>query len=481
MRKSVSAAAVVAAALSAATALPAGAAPGSPSLVTATSGSWSAPFTPAGPNSRVIGVHSVVMYTGKVLLFGNLRPTAGYVYDPVTGATTEVDPPADVECGAMEPLTDGRILVVGGHAKGAKGINNILLFDPVTLKWTPQPSTPQGRYYPTATRLPDGRVLISGGFTNSGTKNPDMEVYTPPPPGSSVGTLVKVGGPHPSGLYPHQWVLPNGKVLEVTSRSTSILDTSTWTWTNYARPNTNHGSGEGAVLVPGSPSGSTKVILLGGKLSTGATAAAETFDAANPTAGWTNVASMPQPRTHMSPVLLPDGTLMADAGNASGNYSGPIYTSLSYNFGANTWTTLAAQAKQRAYHSAAVLLPDGRVLSSGDTGSGGGLNTMEIYSPGYLSAGARPTITSAPTQADHGAMFTISTPDTGSHAVLMEPGAATHTADFSERIIALSTTPTTGGLSAVAPSSTVAVSGWYMLFVVDSAGVPSTAKWIHIG
>ena len=473
MRRSVSAVAVVAAALSAATALPAGAA--------VTPGSWSAPFTPAGSSSRVIGVHSVLMYTGKVLLFGNLRPTAGYVYDPVTGGTTEVDPPADVECGAMEPLTDGRILVVGGHAKGAKGINNILLFNPATLTWTPQPSSPQGRYYPTATRLPDGRVLISGGFTNNGTMNPDMEVYTPPPAGSSVGTLVKVGGPHPSGLYPHQWVLPNGKVLEVTSRSTSILDTSTWTWTNYSRPNTNHGSGEAAVLVPGSTSGSTKVMLLGGKLSTGATAAAETFDAANPTAGWTNVASMPQARTHMSPVLLPDGTLMADAGNSSGNYNGPIYTSLSYSFGANTWTTLAAQAKRRAYHSAAVLLPDGRVLSSGDTGNGGGLNTMEIYSPGYLSAGARPTITAAPTQAAHGATFTISTPTTGSHAVLMEPGAATHTADFSERIIALSTTPTTGGLSAVAPSSTVALTGWYMLYVVNSAGVPSTAKWIHIG
>ena len=106
---------------------------------------------------------------------------------------------------------------------------------------------------------------------------------------------------------------------------------------------------------------------------------------------------------------------------------------------------------------------------------------MELYSPGYLSAGARPTIAGAPTQAAHGATFTISTPTTGSHAVLMEPGAATHTADFSERIIALSTTPTTGGLSAVAPSSTVALTGWYMLFVVNSAGVPSTAKWIHIG
>ncbi len=93
-----------------------------------------------------------------------------------------------------------------------------------------------GRYYPTSTLLADGTVLISGGFDMNGNPNPDVEVWTPPPTGGSVGTLRKVGGPHPSGLYPHQWVLPGGKVLEVTSRSTSILDPSTWTWTPIPSP-----------------------------------------------------------------------------------------------------------------------------------------------------------------------------------------------------------------------------------------------------
>ncbi len=121
------------------------------------------------------------------------------------------------------------------------------------------------------------------------------------------------------------------------------------------------------------------------------------------------------------------------------------------------------------------------MFSAGDTGAGGGGNTDEIFSPPYLSQGRRPTITSAPSQANNGASFTITTPDTTSTAVLIRSGSATHTVNFDERIVTLSTTPTTTGLTAVAPSPTVGIAGWYMLFLVNSTGVPSTAKWIHIG
>ena len=444
-----------------------------------TDGSWTPPFTPAGPTSGVIGVHTVMMYTGKVLVFGAIRPTRGYVYDPVTGAATETDPPADVECGAMATLQDGRILVVGGHGKGARGIDNILLFDPITLTWTPQPISAQGRYYPTATTLPNGEVLISGGFTNSGGNNTNVEVWTPPPAGSNVGTLRNVGQ-HLGGLYPHQWVLPNGKVLEVTSRSTSLLDPATWTWTPLPKPIAKHYSGEGAVLLPGSPAGSTTIALIGGGRSTGAVASVESFNATTST--WTHLASLPQPRAHMSPVLLPDGTILGVGGNSVANFGTPQYAALSYVPGASSWTTLASQAERRGYHSSAVLLPDGRVLSAGDTGTGGGGNTDEIYSPSYLFQGPRPAITSAPTQVNHGDSFTITTPDTASRAVLMSPGAATHTVDFSERHIELQASPDgSGGIKATAPDDMVALTGYYMLFLVDANGVPSTATWIHIG
>lgn len=448
-----------------------------------TDGAWSAPFTPTGANPRVIGVHSVMLYTGKVLVFGALRPTQGYLYDPVTGTATEADPPVDIECGGVTPLEDGRILVVGGHAKGNTGIANILLFDPATATWTPQPQSPQGRYYPTTTRLADGRVLISAGFTKDpgGLDNTNVEVYTPPAAGSSVGTLALVGQ-HRGGLYPRQWVLPDGRVLEVQAGKAYMLDPATWTWTALPRPTLVHHSGYASFLLPGPVAGSTKVMLVGGGDKTSATTAAESFDAATPSVAWTPVAPLPQPRAHMSPVLLPDSTVLGIGGNSQGLFDLPQYTALRYTPETNSWTTLAAQVERRGYHSSAVLLPDGRVLSAGDTGVGGGGNTDEIYSPPYLFQGARPLISSAPSQVDHGATFTIGTDDPASRAVLMSPGAATHTTDMSERIVKLRVSPAgSGAMTAVVPSGTIALTGWYMLFLVNSAGIPSTAKWIHVG
>lgn len=453
-------------------------APPTASAVT-TTGDWTAPFTPAGPSSRVIGVHQVLLHNGQVLVFGNLRPTEAYVYDPATGTAAQTNPPADVECGAMVTLADGRVLVVGGHAKGATGIDNIVLFDPNTLTWTEQPITAGGRYYPTATLLANGTVLISGGFDHNGANNTNVEVYTPPPAGSDVGTIRNVGQ-HLGGLYPHQWLMPDGNVLEVQRLGAYILNTNTWQWTQYAKPG-QHGSGEGAVLLPGSPSGSTKVMMIGGGSNTGAFSLTDTFNEATPTAGWSKAAPIPEPRTHMQPVMTPNGSIIGIGGNAKGNFGSPnYYNALSYDPQANSWTTLAAQAQRRAYHSSAVLLPDGRIMSAGDTGAGGGGNTVEIFSPSYLG-GPRPTITSAPSQVANGGTFSISTPDTGSRAVLMAPGAATHTVDFTARNIPLATNSGTGEITATAPSANVAAPGYYMLFLVDSSGTPSVAKWVHIG
>ena len=447
----------------------------------ATEGSWTAPFTPAGSASRVIGVHSVLLHNGKILVLGNLRPTVAYVYDPVTGSTTQANPPADIECGGMTPLQDGRILMVGGHGKKNTGVNNITLFDPATNLWTTQPPSSLARYYPTTTRLPNGEVLITGGFTDTGADNTNVDVYTPPSRGADIGS-VRTVGQHYGGLYPRQWVLPNGKVLEETPRLASILDPTTWKWTALPKPLYRHISGEGAVLLPGSPAGSTTAALIGGGSASFSTAGVESLDAAATPVKWTAMPALPQAREHMSPVLLPDGSILGIGGNTLGLYQQPQYSALLLAPGASSWTTLASQAERRAYHSSALLLPDGRIFSAGDTNVGGGLNTDELYSPPYLFQGPRPTITTAPTTAPRDTTFDITTPDVFSRAVLMSPGAATHTADFSARHVELAVTGRSAtGMTVAVPSRTVALTGYFMLFLVDSSGVPSTATWIHIG
>lgn len=452
--------------------------PSSSAAIDPNVGSWSAPFTPDGPTSRVIGVHQILMHTGKVLVIGSLRPTVAYVYDPITGKSVNANPPVDIECGAMVALADGRILVVGGHGKGPTGISNVFLFDPITLEWIEQPATNGARYYPTTTLLADGRVVITAGFDHMGDDNTNVDVYTPPAPGGRLGSI-KTVGQHLGGLYPRQWLMPSGNVLETQRRGSYILNTKTWEWTEYDRPG-KHFSGESAILLPGPPSGSTTAMVFGGGSNAGATTLSETFNAATPTAGWTRVAPLPEPRVHMQAVPTPNGSIIGIGGNQKGSFEQPVYEALSYDPKANTWTTLAAQSERRGYHSAAVLLPGGRILSAGDTGAGGGGNTMETFSPPYLS-GTRPTITSSPSRVANGASFTISTPNSKSRAVLMAPGAATHTVDMSARHIELRRTAVAGRITATVPSATVAAPGYYMLFLVNGAGTPSSARWIHIG
>ena len=65
-----------------------------------------------------------------------------------------------------------------------------------------------GRWYPTATKLPDGRVLITAGWDESGggaaANNRDLEVYTPAADGQGPGT-VQVVGSRDTDYYPHQF------------------------------------------------------------------------------------------------------------------------------------------------------------------------------------------------------------------------------------------------------------------------------------
>jgi len=142
---------------------------------------------------------------------------------------------------------------------------------------------------------------------------------------------------------------------------------------------------------------------------------------------------------------------------------------------------MASQTARRAYHSTAILLPDGRIMSAGDTGAGGGRQRIDYYSPPYMFR-PRPSITSAPSAARYGETFDIQTSGPAvTQAVLMAPAATTHAVEMNARRVELAVTPTATGLTATAPSSgRLAPPGYYMLFTMTPDGTPSTASWIHI-
>jgi hypothetical protein len=153
-------------------------------------------------------------------------------------------------------------------------------------------------------------------------------------------------------------------------------------------------------------------------------------------------------------------------------------------------------AVTRQYHSTALLLPDGRVLSAG-----GGIcgtcdqvgylaKNAEVFTPPYLfqkdgsgQLAPRPTISSAPSSAGYGSQVQISTPDAASiqKVALVRLGAVTHSNNMEQRYVPLNFSTGSGSLTASTPANTnVAPPGFYMLFIIDGAGVPSVAKMVRL-
>ncbi|MEO7476112.1 MAG: galactose oxidase early set domain-containing protein, partial [Gemmatimonadales bacterium] len=160
-----------------------------------------------------------------------------------------------------------------------------------------------------------------------------------------------------------------------------------------------------------------------------------------------------------------------------------------------SWSTVADESGPRTYHSTALLLPDGRVLSSG-SGEGGGVTlansefTAQIFSPPYLfnpdgTRATRPTITSAPASVAYGQPFTVQTPDAGSvgRGTLIRLSSVTHAFNQSQLIYPLTfTSAGATSLTGVGPADgNLAPPGPYMLFLVNGNEVPSLARMVTVG
>jgi hypothetical protein len=198
--------------------------------------------------------------------------------------------------------------------------------------------------------------------------------------------------------------------------------------------------------------------------------------------------------------VLADGTVLVTGGDSSGaplvDLNAGVYAAELWNPATGQWTTLSNMQVTRQYHSTALLLPDGRVLSAGGGICGtcdtvGYLNkNAEIFSPPYLfakdgsgSLAPRPTVAAAPGTVTEGTQFSVSTPDAASinKVALVKLGAVTHSNNMEQRYAPLSFTAGTGTLTVTAPANiNIAPPGYYMLFIVNSAGVPSVAPILSV-
>ena len=158
-----------------------------------------------------------------------------------------------------------------------------------------------------------------------------------------------------------------------------------------------------------------------------------------------------------------------------------------YDPATNTFSSAGMNAHARA-HSGSLLLPDATVaLVGGNPKRGTYEKQIEIYSPAYLfnsngSPAARPTITGvAPGAFELRSDVPGSDAERGQHRLgrARPPGAQTHSIDMEQRLVGLNFTAGDGVLNVTAPPHGTSRARYYMLFVLNSAGVPSVAKFVR--
>ena len=440
-------------------------------------------------------VHMALMNNGKVLIVsgsGFVSTNTSYeaaVWDPRTGTITRQPLGWDMFCNGMVVLPDGRVFINGGNLRYDPFLGEVRssAYDPTTGQFTDLANMAHGRWYPTVTTLGDGSVMTFSGLSEVGATNTAVEIYTV---GSGWSQEYQSGWTPP--LYPRMHLLPNGNVfVSGPAPVTMILNTTTKTWsvvapTNYSGMRT-YGS---SVLLPLSPVDGYKprVMIFGG--GDPATVSTEIIDLSAASPQWQFGPPMSQPRIEMNATILPNGKVLALGG--SRNDEDATTASLNadlYNPETNTFSSAGANAFPRLYHSNALLLPDATVLVVGGNPQRGTYEQrMEIYSPAYLfsadsSLATRPTITGVPGAIGYGGAFQVQAPDAANIAsvVLMRPGAPTHAFDMDQRLVKLSYTAGSGVLNVTAPpNGNTAPPGYYMLFILNSAGVPSIASFVQL-
>ncbi len=443
-------------------------------------------------------IHAIHLpLTGQILLWGYnggaTSGTPGKIYDPETGALIDVQVPNPAFCSGHTHLADGRVLIAGGQ--GRRGGGQSTVFDPVTMTFSAPVAMNSRRYYPTLTSLDDGRVFTASG---SGGGSLIPEIYEPATDSwhrvgcdidATTGRELCVRSRVKLHWYPRTVHLDGGVFATPASRTlfAQSLDLEgTETWTEHAI-----GSGPGGKMSP-APAvyyAPGRFLRAGADVyahlsrATGDASVVDVSDLHNPT--YRTIAPMAYARNRNNMTILADGTVLVtggirDAPCVPDADDAHVYHPELWDPATEQWQTLGPMQEARVYHSTAILLRDGSVLSAGGERK---QRTAQIFRPPYLFRGARPSIAAAPAEVGWGEVFEVETPAAASivQVNLIRLGAVTHAYDMSQRIARLSFTADGERLTVTAPADGYeAPPGYYMLFVVSAEGVPSIAEYVQV-
>jgi len=462
-------------------------------------------------------ISATLLHTGQVLIVAgsendskNHSPGAesyrNAVWDP-TGTTqdsiTVQSINYDVFCSGTAVLPDGRPLIVGGTLNYSfAGDNRASIFDPATGNMLQSQSMAAGRWYATATALTGGRVMTWSGLSLGGGTNKTIEVYNLKNAGTGWST--PFSGPISPPLYPRMFLMPNGLVFYTgqgdgpKAPNSWIIDVVKRIWTKSAATAIDRRYGSAVLLPLLPPNYAPQIINFGG--GNPATPTTEIIDLSVPTPVWTPGPSMSTGRIQMNATILPNGKVLAEGGSVNNESPDTAGKSADlYDPVAQTFSSGGTASYSRLYHSTALLLPDATVVSMGSNPGARGRYepAIEIYTPPYLFdandnliTSNRPSITGISAAViGYNAPFSVTYTSISaiSSAVLIRPGSATHAFDMEQRLIGLcgpAPQPPCNGPGTLSltspPNDGIAPPGYYMLFLLDSAGVPSIAQFIQL-
>ncbi|HEX6760838.1 MAG TPA: galactose oxidase-like domain-containing protein [Propionibacteriaceae bacterium] len=487
-------------------------------------GAWSSVVnTDQGGKTGVVPIFQAVLPNGKVLMWDSVGQNApesmtnntftrAQIWDPNANPATTVRkdvPNYNIFCAGYTQLANGNVLLVGGNKNAAlDGIVQTHIFDwrkeeQGQMPWSRGPDMAAARWYPAVQALGNNEAVIVGG----GPTVP--EVYQT---NNTLRRLTNASG-YSDRLYAFLSTRPDGQVQlmgppgQMSTINTSGTGAISATQT---RDNINRTYGGFATYNVGRSSTgedyAKALVVGGGDITEGGqndvpTKTAKVVSVNGSTTAVSSTASMSVGRRQHNLTILADGSVLATGGmsratNANVDLNNPVFAAERWDPATGTWTVLSGASRVRQYHSSATLLPDGRVLTGGggvcaSCVSAGYLEkNIEYFEPPYLykkdgsgQKATRPVISSAPSTATYGQGFNITSTQAGSIAKvgLVRLGAATHSQDQGQRYVPLSFTVSGSTITATPPAtSNIAPAGYYMLFITDTAGVPSVAKMIQV-
>lgn len=453
--------------------------------------------------------HSTLLGNGRVLLIagsgndGALFAAGSFtaeVWDPMDETFTPLVVPEDMWCSGHVTLADGRVLIMGGTTsypdpvtgRNFTGSKSSFIFDPSTNLFTKINDAQTGHWYPTLTKLGNGDVWAAGGLNENAEGTVATELFR------ATENRWLSGGEVPQtwsywGTYPHMILLQDGRLFYSGSHTfgqnigtgAALYDIGgaiIQDIPGLRAKNTRDQAG--STLLP--PAQDQRVAIFGGgdtENNAAGISLTDVVDLAATSPMYHAAQDMPGPgKGYVNTVVLPDRRVLT-TGGATNNRTGDVNTSALFDPRTETWKPAADNPVPRQYHSSAVLLPDGRVVTLGGNPAD---NTFElrvsIYEPPYFFMGGRPSIGSGPSTATYGSQVTIEASGEVQYVNLIAPMSVTHQTDPNMRLVDVPYVPNNDGtFTLTIPSNpNLLPPGPYMLSVVDNDGVPSVARWITI-